>query len=240
LEGVPSTDENRPAAVFQTDYDVVDERGLPVLDAYGTQVIKKMVGRRLIGQNESGVQEFMECDLEHLLEHPELLREHAVVFMGSDSTTGYGKSTIARLLACKFAVHMTTVLGRPKTEATVLASTTLEDLSGITCKSGWAVLFDELAVGDKEQVQYMSTGIMKILADPQSTSGARARGKNVVLAGDTARIFTTNATSLEDWAAGRFVITLPIKRKMWVFVITHKMIEDEWAKRNDYVGSELF
>ena len=45
---------------------------------------------------------------------------------------------------------------------------------------------------------------------------------------------------MEDWAAGRFVITLPIRRKMWVFVITKKMIEDEWAKRNDYVGSELF
>ena len=171
---------------------------------------------------------------------PPLVHAHAVVFMGADSTTGYGKSTIARFLACKFAVHMTAVLGRPKTEATVLASTTLDDLSGVACKSGWAVMFDELAVGDKEQVQYMSTGIMKILADPQSTSGARARGKNVVLAGDTARIFTTNATSLEDWAAGRFVVTLPIKRKMWVFVIKHKMIEDDWAKRNDYVGSELF
>ena len=221
-----------PQRFFKTDYTHVAEDG--------TQTIKKMVGKRLIGQNEAGVQEFMECDLDYLLDHPELLREHAVVFMGSDSTTGYGKSTIARFLACKFAVHMTAVLGRPKTEATVLASTTLDDLSGVACKGGWAVMFDELAVGDKEQVQYMSTGIMKILADPQSTSGARARGKNVVLAGDTARIFTTNATSLEDWSAGRFDITLPIRRKMWVFVITHKMIEDEWAKRNDYVGSELF
>jgi hypothetical protein len=221
-----------PQRFFKTDYTHVAEDG--------TQTIKKMVGKRLIGQNEAGVQEFMECDLDYMLDHPELLREHAVVFMGSDSTTGYGKSTIARFLACKFAVHMTAVLGRPKTEATVLASTTLDDLSGVACKSGWAVMFDELAVGDKEQVQYMSTGIMKILADPQSTSGARARGKNVVLAGDTARIFTTNATSLEDWSAGRFNITLPIRRKMWVFVITHKMIEDEWAKRNDYVGSELF
>ena len=221
-----------PRRFFKTDYTVSDE--------FGVQSTKKMVGRRLLGQNEAGVQEFMECDLDYLLDHVELLREHAVVFMGSDSTTGYGKSTIARYLACKFAVHMTTVLGRPKTEATVLASTTLEDLSTITCKSGWAVMFDELAVGDKEQVQYMSTGILKILADPQSTTGARARGKNVVLAGDTARIFTTNATSLEDWAAGRFDITLPIRRKMWVFIITHKMIEDDWAKRNDYVGSELF
>ena len=86
----------------------------------------------------------------------------------------------------------------------------------------------------------MSATIMKTLSDPQSTAGARARGTNVRLAGNTARIFTTNATSLEDWSAGRFNITLPIRRKMWVFVITHKMIEDEWAKRNDYVGSELF
>ena len=35
-------------------------------------------------------------------------------------------------------------------------------------------------------------------------------------------------------------ISLPIRRRMWVFVDTKKMIEDEWAKRNDYVGSELF
>ena len=221
-----------PQRFFKTDFLHVA--------ADGTQTTKKMVGRRFITQDEAGVQSYMECDLDHLLNHPEILQTHAVVFMGSDSTTGYGKSTVARFLACKFAVHMTSVLGRPKTEATVLASTTIDDLSGITCKSGWAVMFDELAVGDKEQVQYMSTGILKTLADPQSTSGARARGKNVVLAGDTARIFTTNATSLEDWAAGRFDITLPIRRKMWVFVVTHKMIEDEWAKRNDYVGSELF
>ena len=229
-----------PRRFFRTSYDAVNEQGLPLLDDYGMQVSTKMVGRRLIGQNEAGVQEYMECDLEHLLDHPELLREHAVVFMGSDSTTGYGKSTIARFLACKFAVHMTTVLNRPKSEATVLGTTTLDDLSGVVSKSGWAVLFDELAIGDKDAIQYMSATILKTLSDPQSTAGARARGTNVRLAGDTARIFTTNATSLEDWAAGRFVVTLPIKRKMWVFVIKHKMIEDEWAKRNDYVGSELF
>jgi superfamily I DNA and RNA helicase len=132
------------------------------------------------------------------------------------------------------------VLNRPKTEAMVLSSTTIDDLSGVSCKSGWAVMLDELDVGDKDAVQYMSTGIMKAMCDPQSTTGLRARGKNVVLAGDTARIFTTNATSLDNWAAGRFNITLPIRRKMWVFVIERKMIEDEWAKRNDYVGSELF
>jgi hypothetical protein len=199
-----------------------------------------LVGRRLIGQDEAGVQTFMECPLEHLLNNVEILREHAVVFMGADSTTGYGKSTIARFLAAKFAVHMTTVLNRPKTEATVLSSTTLDDLSGVSCRSGWAVMLDELDVGDKDAIQYMSTTIMKAMADPQSTAGLRARGTNVRLAGDTARIFTTNATSLEDWAAGRFVITLPIRRKMFVFVIEQKLIEEEWAKRADYVGSELF
>jgi hypothetical protein len=178
--------------------------------------------------------------LEFLLDHPKLLQEHAVVFMGANSTTGYGKSTIARFLACKFAVYMTTVLNRPKTEATVLNSTTLDDLSGVSCKSGWAVMLDELAVGDRDAIQYMGTTMMKALADPMTTTGLRARGKNVVLASDTARIFTTNATSLEDWAAGRFVMTLPVKRKMWVFIIEHPMIMHEWAKRNDYVGSELF
>ena len=135
---------------------------------------------------------------------------------------------------------MTTVLNRPKTEATVLSSTTLDDLSGVSCCSGWAVMLDEFAVGDKEAIQYMSTTMMKSMADPQSTSGLRARGTNVRLAGDTARIFTTNAKSLEDWADGRFVITQPIRRKMFVFVITKKMIEDKWADRPDYVGSELF
>jgi hypothetical protein len=229
-----------PRRFFRTDYDVVDEHGLPVLDAYGMQVIKKMVGRRLVGQSPAGVQEHMECDLEFLLDHPELLQEHAVVFMGANSTTGYGKSTIARFLACKFAVYMTTVLNRPKTEATVLNSTTLDDLSGVSCKSGWAVMLDELAVGCKEAVQYMSTDMMKTLCDPQSTGGLRARGKNVILASNTARIFTTNATSLDEWARGRFTMDLPVKRKMWVFVIEHPMIEHEWAKRNDYVGSELF
>jgi hypothetical protein len=229
-----------PQRFFRTDYDVVDERGVPVLDANGVQVVAKMVGRRLLHQTPAGVQEHMECDLDHLLDHPELLQEHAVVFMGANSTTGYGKSTIARFLACKFAVHMTTVLSRPKTEATVLSSTTLDDLSGITCKSGWAVFLDELAIGCKEAVQYMSADIMKTMCDPQSTGGLRARGKNVILASNTARIFTTNATSLEGWAAGRFTVDLPIKRKLWVFVIEHPMIGHEWAKRNDYEGSELF
>ncbi len=229
-----------PQRFFRTDYDVVDEHGVPVLDAYGKQVVAKMVGRRFLGQSPAGKQEHMECDLEHFLDHPELLQEHAVVFMGANSTTGYGKSTIARFLACKFAVHMTTVLNRPKTEATVLNSTTLDDLSGVSCKSGWAVMLDELAIGCKEAVQYMSTDMMKTLCDPQSTGGLRARGKNVVLASNTARIFTTNATSLDEWARGRFTMDLPIHRKLWVFIIEHPMIEGDWAKRNDYVGSELF
>ena len=63
-----------PQRFFKTDYTVQDENGV--------QSIKKMVGRRLIGQNEAGVQEFMECDSDHLLNNPEILREHAVVFMG--------------------------------------------------------------------------------------------------------------------------------------------------------------
>ena len=221
-----------PQRFFKTEYMHVAEDG--------TQSIKKMMGRRLLEQAEDGSQPYIERDLGYLLDHPELLTEHAVVFMGGDSTTGYGKSTIARFLACKFAVYMTRVLNRPKTDATVVNSTTLDDLSTISCKSGWAVMLDELAVGDPEAVQYMCTTMMKAMCDPMTTTSLRARGKNVVLAANTARIFTTNATSLEDWAAGRFVITLPIRRKMWVFLITHKMIEHEWAKRDDYVGSELF
>ena len=221
-----------PQRFFKTDYTHVAEDG--------TQSTKKMFGRRLLEQAEDGSQPYIECDLDYLLDHPELLTEHAVVFMGGDSTTGYGKSTIARFLACKFAVYMTRVLNRPKTDATVVNSTTLDDLSTISCKSGWAVMLDELAVGDPEAVQYMCTTMMKAMCDPMTTTSLRARGKNVVLAANSARIFTTNATSLEDWAAGRFVMTLPVKRKMWVFVITHKMIEHEWAKRDDYVGSELF
>ena len=114
-------------------------------------------------------------------------------------------------------------------------TTGANDLSGIAWVGGdqW------LAIGDKDAIQYMSTTILKALADPQSTSGLRARGTNVRLAGDTARIFTTNAKSLEDWADGRFVITQPIRRKMFVFVITKKMIEDKRADRPDYIGSEL-
>ena len=198
------------------------------------------MGKHLVEYTEAGEAVYEECSLEHLLNNVQILRQYGVVFMGSGQTTGYGKSTVARFLGAKFAVYMTGVLNRPKTEATVMNSTTLEDLSNLECKSGWAAVLDEFAVGDKEQCQYMSENILKTMADPQTTVGLRARKVNVRLASDSARIFTTNAKSLEEWANERFVVSEPIKRKMLVFVISKRLIERKWAERNDYVGSELF
>ena len=85
----------------------------------------------------------------------------------------------------------------------------------------------------------MSDTMLKSLADPQSTSGFRARSRNVRLASDTARIFTTNARSLTEWVDGRFVITQPVRRKMIVFVVNEALVEPDWATRPDYDGHEI-
>jgi hypothetical protein len=194
-------------------------------------------GLRLVEQTDGA--ENMEYTLEYILSNIDVLRQHGIVIMGADRTTGHGKSSIARHLAAAYATHMCGVLHRPRSEATVVSSTTLEDLSGLAMKTGWSVFLDDIDMSDVAAVQYMSTGILKCLVDPQNTSSLRARAKNVRIPADCARIFTTNARSLSEWAGDRFVVTPPIRRKLICFVITEPLIDPAWASRVDYRGAEL-
>ncbi len=118
-----------------------------------------------------------------------------------DTTTGFGKRTYARRLTVDFANYMTQELKQPATEATVLGSTTLEDISQVEIRRGWIIVLDEFAIADTSVVQYMNEAMLKTLCDLQSTAGLRARSQNVRFCADTARIIIYNARSIREWAS---------------------------------------
>lgn len=211
----------------------------PPIPVVGRRHLRNLdqTGRRLVEQSDG--LEFEECSLQDLLDNLDLLRRFAIVLMGPDGSTGFGKSAFAKHLAVVFARHMCATLGLPPTDATVCWTSTIDDLSSINIKRGWAVAFDEFSVGCKDTVQYMSEGMFKILADPQSSGNLRARAKNARLATDTARIMTCNARTPTEWANGRFVWSAPIQRKCIVFRIDRAIVVPAWSSLPDYVDGDF-
>jgi hypothetical protein len=199
----------------------------------------QQTGMRLKEQPGEGEPPCELITLADLLSNPGIMRQHAVVILGHNRTTGYGKSAFMKHLAVHYVRHMHALLQTPDSDGNVVWSTTIDDLSGLQMKRGQAVCFDELAIADRESVQHMSETMLKIACDPQSSGGLRARVKNARMCADTCRLFSAIAGSLEEWAGRRLTITEPIRRKLFCFVIDKALVEPRWSSHPEYVAGEL-
>jgi hypothetical protein len=173
-----------------------------------------------------------------LLDDWRILQRHSVVLLGADATTGFGKSSFAAKLAACWSMAAARGLGVALGDTRVCLSNTLDDLRPITFQRSWSLVLDEFSIADEGALQYFSENIAKVLFDPSCAANIRARGSNARLSPDTARIMTSNASSLEEWAGGRIPFSLPLRRKLICFVIREPLVPVAWSRRADYRHGE--
>ncbi len=88
-------------------------------------------------------------------------------------------------------------------------------------------------------MQYFSENIAKVMVDLQMSGNIRARGKNARFCGETCRIFTSNALSLEQWFGSRCHWSAPLQRKCWVFIVDALLVKVGWSSDPSYVRGEM-
>jgi hypothetical protein len=194
------------------------------------------IGTRLVEQSNGLVAEYT---LRQLFEDWNLMRQFSVVLLGSDHSTGFGKSSLARKLCAHWSLESAKVFGLAPGDMRVATSTTIEELKTTTFSRGWSVMLDEFCLSDEQSLQYFSETMAKCLFDPSLAASLRCRERNARLVPDTARVMTSNATSLEAWAGSRLHFSLPLKRKIIAFIIKEPLVPVAWSSRPDYVPGEL-
>lgn len=177
-------------------------------------------------------------ELREFLQRPELLSSHGLVVLGSNSTTGYGKTAFVKRLAAVWARARVRDLGLPDSTAEVAWANTLDDLRDIEFRRGMALVLDEVEISDLNAVQYVSEPMMKCILDPSASSCIRARNRNAQIPAGVARIFTANADSPQQWCGRRIAWTEPMQRKAFVAVITAPLVLANWSSAPDYNPGE--
>ena len=189
------------------------------------------IGTRLREQTNN---EFEEFTLGQLLVEPRILRRYAVCIIGADSTSGYGKSAYMKRLGVQWSLQMSEILNTPRSMASVIWTNTLEEMNELDVQPGTSICLDEFCLSDRDACQYMSQNMLKVLCDPTGSGNLRARAKNVRLIGDTARLFTTNATTVAEWAGTRLKFTAPLLRKTIVFIISRPLVPPGWSELPEF------
>jgi hypothetical protein len=193
-------------------------------------------GTRLMEQSGGQLERF---SLRSLFEDSSILARYAVVFMGPDSTSGWGKSAVMKRLACWWSRQRHLEHSLPEADASVVWSNTVDDLRNITFSCHQSLCLDEFALSDTTCLQYASANMCKTLFDPGSTGNLRCRNSNCTLAAGTSRIMSTNADSVESWGGTRIPFTEPLRRKLIVFRIDQPLVVPGWSSHPSYVRGEM-
>jgi hypothetical protein len=202
-------------------HDVVPVRFLLNLDQKAT---------RLLEQTNT----VEEKTLHELMRDPALLAQHGLVILGPDGSTGFGKTSFAKRLACEWSKLQVSMLGLPAHMAKVCWATSIDDLREVSLREGQAVVVDEFEVRDTNAIQFASAGMLKTLVDPTNSANVRCRNRNAFIPAGTARIFTANADSAELWTQPRFRWTAPLARKAYVVVVSRPLVLPNWSKHPDF------
>ncbi len=203
-------------------HDVVPLRFIVNLDMKATRLIEQtnLLEERTMGE---------------LMFNPELLARHALVILGPNGSTGFGKSSFAKRLACEWTKLQVSRLGLAQHTAVVCWATSLDDLREVVLCEGQALVVDEFEVRDPDAFQFASEGMMKTLMDPSSSANMRCRNRNAFVPAGTARIFTANADSAEMWTQPRFRWTAPLAKKAYVVIVDRPLVLPNWSNHPDYI-----
>ncbi len=176
--------------------------------------------------------------------------ERACVLLGSDNTSGAGKSVTAMVLAMVQSEHMCKRAGTSTDNACVLKLNTPEDVRNVpvSLRSLAAVVFDEFKPSNLNQAKFVDEDILKIWFDVRYGGEYRANYNNGSFPPGVPRTFTANADSVETWLGIRHSDSHPILRRIWVFVypdgqttVNMEKLQDEvkvWQKKHGLDSEE--
>jgi hypothetical protein len=174
--------------------------------------------------------------LRDLFLNADVLNNYAVLILGSDRTTGYGKTQLALALACHYAKARCEALGLSKDEAKVVLSGTIDAGNEIEFTQGMVWVLDEFKPADTESQVYVTENMLKVLLSPRQSGTIRARNKDIKICEGVVRIITSNAIDGQDWCGKKIPWSDPLKRKSIRFSITKPLIPSGYFKSKD-VGS---
>ena len=166
--------------------------------------------------------------LKDVFTNASLMSRYAILILGANQTTGFGKSAVAKALACHYSRCCVESARLSRDHARVAISNTLDAARDITFSPGTTWILDEFSPADTESNVYMNETMLKCLFNPSEPCSLRARNKDVIVCEGIPRIITSNAASLEEWCGKRIPCTDPLRRKCIVFVVTKPLCSPAW------------
>ena len=179
-------------------------------------------------QEVSGQYEFY--TLREVFSRSSLLNRYAVLILGANKTTGYGKSAVAKALACHYAKCFVEARNLPHDRAQVVLMNTLDSARDIKFVKGMVWVLDEFKPADTVSNVYCTETMLKCLFNPAEPCTLRARNVDIKVCDGIPRIITSNADSLENWCGSDIECSDPLKRKCIVFVIRKPLLSSEWVR----------
>ena len=118
----------------------------------------------------------------------ELMSRYAIIILGCNDTTGYGKSVVATALACHYATSYAESKDMPRDSAKVVITNTLDSARDIKWQPCHVWLIDEFKPADKESNVYVTESGLKKLFDPSVPCSMRARANDLCICEGVPRI----------------------------------------------------
>ena len=181
-------------------------------------------GTRLM-EVSMGIESF---NLADLFRKP-LLLQYGIILLGSNTTTGYGKTQLALRLAIEYCKAYQSIKQTPKSEALVIFSNTLDVARDVVFQKGHIWVIDEVSPGDTSQLVHMSENAMKVLLSPTKPTSIRCRNADLAIPTGVPRILTANAESPDEWMGRQIKWTEPMQRKAVTYQITKPIVDPSWS-----------
>lgn len=168
--------------------------------------------------------------LHSLLCDASIMERYAILIMGENKTTGFGKTQFALRLAIEYAKAKSEVEGIPKDEANILVTNTIDAARSIDFSKVLVWVLDEFEPGDENAIIYTSENIIKCLLTVTLRADLRGRQNDVSVPPGVCRIITSNSRDGQQWVGRKMRFSEPLQRKSVLFKVTSPIVTRRWSE----------
>jgi hypothetical protein len=216
-------DEQKSLEQCRKNHAYVFEGSRAVLPNDCFQNTGNLVGTRIDECSET--REKITITWKEFMSNPEYFENHCAVILGSNETSGFGKSALAVRSALNMGKAMAMQRGLPASDGRCITRNSIE-----ACRSlhdlRWPLVIDEFSPTDRSQAKHWSLDIAKVIGNMAMARDIAANYKNVDIPPHTPTIFTANAATLDEWMGDNFKDCLPILRRFFVFIMDPSKLRD--------------
>jgi hypothetical protein len=170
----------------------------------------------------TGVDEYLY--IQQLFGSPSIMSKYSILIYGPPSTTGFGKSCLARSLASAY-LKWRVESGECMPEDTfVHITSTVDYLQGKTITNNHAIIFDEFKPSDAQQNPKLSEDGLKVMLDVRGVGTVHCRYGDTMFP-PCARFYTSNAATAQHWCGDRFIFSEPMQRKCFAFLVSRPLLK---------------